>query len=124
MLFEARGHFDVYDENRPDERQAGNHPKLLLYRGDPVGVVRIDVNATTAYLRRVAVRQDVQRRGHGRALLALAQRFAIESRCATLASFVAPDAVEFYRSCGFSVEQDGTASRSANEPVFMTRSCL
>ena len=57
--------------------------------------IRREVNATTALLRRVAVR-----------------------------SFVAPDAVEFYRACGFGVEQEGTAGRSANEPVFMTKPCL
>jgi hypothetical protein len=37
VLFEARGLFGVYDENRPDERAPGNHSKLLLVRGAPVG---------------------------------------------------------------------------------------
>ena len=43
VLFGARGRADAYDESHPDERAEGNHPKLLLYRGDPVGVIRIDV---------------------------------------------------------------------------------
>ena len=52
VLFEARGQFGVYDERRPDEKAPGHHPKLLLYRGDPVGVIRIDIDATTANCRR------------------------------------------------------------------------
>ena len=101
VLFEARGLFGVYDENRPDERAAGNHPKLLRHRGDAGGVVRIDVVGTVALLRRVAVRSDVQRHGHGRALLSLAENFARHNGCERLASHVATDAVEFYRKCGF-----------------------
>src|SRR5688572_5914 len=78
VLFEARGLFGVYQEGRPDETAIGHYPKLLLYRGDPVGVVRIDVDGTTAICRRVAIRADVQRLGHGRVLLSLVQQFARE----------------------------------------------
>jgi sirohydrochlorin ferrochelatase len=49
VLLEARGEFGTYDENHPDERAVGNHPKLL-----------------TAILRRVAIRADAQRHGRGR----------------------------------------------------------
>ena len=119
VLFEARGQVGVYDENRPDEHAPGHHPKLLVYSGQPIGVVRIDIDGTTALLRRVAVRADVQRLGHGRALLALAQRFAEESGCTALASFVAPDAVGFYQRCGFAIEDNREPSE--REPVFMTK---
>ena len=120
VLFEARGQFGVYDESRPDEKAPGHHPKLLLYRGDPVGVVRIDIDATTAICRRVAVRSDVQRLGHGRVLLMLAQRFAQESGCVRLVSYVAADAVAFYQQCGFTI---GSASSGASgrEPVYMSK---
>ena len=107
VLFEDRGRFGVYDEHHPDETAVGNSPKLLLYRGDPVGVIRIDIDGTTATFRRVAVRSDVQRRGHGRALLWLARRFAADNCCVKLASFVAPNAVGFYRSAGFEISLDG-----------------
>jgi GNAT superfamily N-acetyltransferase len=120
VLFEARGQIGVYDENRPDERGPGHHSKLLLYRGDPVGVVRIDIDRTTATCRRVAVRSDVQRLGHGRALLTLAQRFAQDSGCVRLVSFVAADAVEFYRRCGFTIGRDITGA-AGHEPVYMTK---
>ena len=120
VLFEARGQFGVYQENRPDDSVPGNHPKLLLYRGEPVGVVRIDVAGTTAICRRVAIRSDVQRLGHGRALLSLVQQFARDTGCGRLASHVAPDAVGFYERCGFVVDQDVMGS-SGGKSVFMTK---
>jgi len=121
VLFEARGHIGVYDENHLDEHAPGHHPKLLLYRGDPVGVVRIDIDATTAIVRRVAVRSDAQGRGHGRVLLSLTQRFAQDNGCGRLVSHVAPDAVEFYQRCGFMIETDPAVWPSEAESVSMTK---
>ena len=121
VLFEARGLFGVYDENHPDERAPNNHPKVLVYGDDPLGVVRIDIDGTVATLRRVAIRSDVQRRGHGRVLLQLAQLFAQESGCTSLASFVAPDAVDFYRGFGFHIERQQVTGPSGRESTFMTR---
>ena len=118
VLFEARGRSD-YDETGPDEKAPGNHPKLLLWRGDPVGVVRVDLEGATAIFRRVAIRSDVQRRGHGRAMLTLAEEFARDNRCVRLTSFVAPDAVGFYERCGFTV--DPAFSSSGGRSVFMTK---
>jgi GNAT superfamily N-acetyltransferase len=120
VLFEARGQFGVYDENRPDETAPGHHPKLLLYRGDPIGVVRIDIDGTTAIFRRVAVRADVQRLGHGRVLLMLGQRFAQESGCVRLVSYVATDAVEFYQRFGFTIERQNLAE-AGRESVYMSK---
>ena len=120
VLFESRGQFGVYDENRADERAPGHHPKLLLYRRDPVAVVRVDIDATTAIFRRVAVRSDVQRLGHGRVLLTLAQRFAQESGCVRLVSYVAADAVEFYQRCGFTIGSESTGA-SGDGPVYMAK---
>jgi N-acetylglutamate synthase-like GNAT family acetyltransferase len=72
-----------------------------MYRDVAVGVIRIDIVGKQAIFRRVAVREDVQRSGHGRVLLALAEEFAREKDCDYLYSFVSPDAVEFYEKCGF-----------------------
>jgi GNAT superfamily N-acetyltransferase len=121
VLFEARGQFGVYDEHHPDDRAAGHHAKLLLHRGDPVGVIRIDISGHEAVFRRVAIRADVQRGGHGRALLLLAQEFAAAHGCGRLASHVAPDAVQFYQKCGFSIEKEPAAGLSRRESVFMTK---
>ncbi|HXD73911.1 MAG TPA: GNAT family N-acetyltransferase [Vicinamibacterales bacterium] len=105
VLFESRGDAG-YNENHPDDVAAGNYPKLLLYRGEPVGAVRVDVYGPAATLRRVAIRADRQRRGHGRALLALAVDFLRRHDCRRVESHVAKDAVAFYRKCGFSIDAD------------------
>ncbi len=110
VLFEARGETGVYNDNHPDDLAPGNHPKLLLHGDDPIGVVRIDVYGPTAILRRVAIRADRQRRGHGRVLLSLAEEFARRHDCHRLVSHVAKDAAAFYQRCGFSVDADESDS--------------
>jgi GNAT superfamily N-acetyltransferase len=105
ILFERRGQFGVYDPNRPDERKPGNFPKLLICDSHHVGVVRIDVSADVAYLRRVAIDEPWQRQGLGRLLLALAESFAIEHGARRLESSVAVDAVAFYSKCGYRSRQ-------------------
>jgi GNAT superfamily N-acetyltransferase len=121
VLFEARGQFGVYNPDHPDERASGNHPKLLIYRGEPVGVVRIDIDGRVAALRRVAIRADLQRRGHGRALLTLTERFAQSAGCTRLVSFVAPDAVPFYQRFGFVIDSERAAGASRGDSVFMAK---
>ena len=121
VLFEARGQFGVYSADHPDDRASNNHPKLLVYNGEHVGVVRIDIAHPVASLRRVAIRADLQRRGHGRALLCLVQRFARGAGCTRLASFVAPDAVDFYRKCGFVVSQEEAIGPAGRSSVFMIK---
>jgi GNAT superfamily N-acetyltransferase len=120
-LFEARGQLGVYNANHPDDRAPHNHPKLLVYSGDYVGVVRVDIDKGVAALRRVAIRADAQHRGHGRALLELVQRFARDAGCTKLISFVAPDAVAFYQGSGFDVEQEGAMGASSHGSVYMTK---
>ena len=110
----------MYDENHPDERVPGNHPKLLLYRGDPVGVIRIDIASPRALFRRVAIRADVQRRGHGRVLLSLAEEFAVEQGCRHLAASAAPNAIGFYQKCGF-VNDRSKVARSGPVSVLMRK---
>lgn len=121
VLFEARGHFGVYDPNRPDEKAPNRYPKLLVVNGEPVGVVRIDIEGQVGALRRVAIRADVQRHGRGRALLNLVQQFAREAGCTQLVSSVAPDAVGFYERFGFVATEPNAVERGPGESVFMTR---
>ena len=117
VLFEARGQVGVYDPNHPDDKLPEHHAKALLFHGDPVGVVRIDIEGTTALLRRVAIREEVQRRGHGRALIVLAEQFAQEQGCRRLASHVAVDAVGFYEKCGFTVDEPGPDAVQMSKPM-------
>ncbi|HEY8228738.1 MAG TPA: GNAT family N-acetyltransferase [Pyrinomonadaceae bacterium] len=101
VLFENRGHAGQYIENHPDEFRPGHHPLILIHNGATVGVVRVDVSDRAAWFRRVAIRQDLQRRGHGRTLLRLAETFARGQGCNEVRSNVATDAVGFYERCGY-----------------------
>jgi len=102
VLFENRGSSGVYNENHPDERQTGNYPLILLRGGEPIGVIRVDVRDHVAWFRRVAIREDLQRAGHGRVLLLLAENFARKQRCNDVRSNITADAIGFYERCGYS----------------------
>jgi GNAT superfamily N-acetyltransferase len=102
VLFENRGYFGIYDENHPDEFEQDNHPLILVHDGSPVGVIRVDVRDHVAWFRRVAIRADLQRAGHGKILLDLAESFARREGCKEARSNVAVDAVGFYERCGYS----------------------
>ena len=101
VLFENRGKFDTYIENHPDDFKAGHHPLILVYNDVVIGVVRIDVDGAVAWLRRVAIREDFQRLGHGRVLLQFAEAFAKSQGCDEVWSNAAVEAVGFYERCGY-----------------------
>ena len=101
VLFENRGKAEAYIENHPDDSKPGNHPLILAYGDTVVGVLRIDVVGRVAWLRRVAIREDLQRQGHGRVLLRLAKAFANAQGCDEMRSNAAVEAVEFYERCGY-----------------------
>jgi GNAT superfamily N-acetyltransferase len=104
VLFENRGHFGIYNEDHADELENGNHPLILVHGGVPIGVIRVDVQDQVAWFRRVAVRRDLQRAGHGRRLLNLAETFARKESCSEARSNVAAEAVGFYQRCGYSTD--------------------
>ncbi|MFN2567718.1 MAG: GNAT family N-acetyltransferase [Gemmatimonadaceae bacterium] len=105
VLFERRGRFGVYDAAHPDEHQPGHYPFLLFHDREPVGTIRIDVADDEAIFRRVAVHQDLQRQGHGRKMLELAETFVRTQSRSRIRSHVDPDAVGFYERCGFRRER-------------------
>jgi GNAT superfamily N-acetyltransferase len=104
VLFELRGNGDAYNPDHPDEHRDGHYPFLLWIAGEPVGVIRVDIDGATAIFRRVAIREDVQRRGYGRRLLSEAEQFARSQTCVRIESHVDPPAVPFYERCGFTLE--------------------
>ena len=110
ILWESRGQFGVYQENHPDERKPGNHPMLLLSEGDAIGVVRIDIDrdAAEATMRRVAITEAEQRRGHGRALVQLVEEFAASKGCRRVIVGSAEDAQRFYEKCGYTTCAPGS----------------
>ena len=116
VLFENRGQFGIHDENYPEEFETVNHPLILIYKGVPIGVIRIDIELSVAWFRRVAVREELQRAGHGRVLLRLAEAFARDQGCDEVRSNVAADAVGFYERCGY-LRDSSSKARSDSVPM-------
>ena len=112
VLFEGRGKLEPYIENHPDDFKAGNHPLALLHKGVIIGVMRVEVDERSAWLRQVAIREDLQRMGHGRVLLRLAAAFAKAEGCDDLRTNAAVEAVGFYERCGYA--RDVAASSPPN----------
>src|SRR5262249_47303717 len=112
----------AYDANHPDETRPGHNPFLLWANDTPVGVIRIDIDGERAVFRRVAIRDDLQRRGYGRELLRAAEEFAREQHCTRLESYVDRDAVGFYERCGFTHPDPPTSRRPAPLMVKQLRS--
>src|SRR5678815_4459952 len=108
VLFENRGEVGAYIENHPADFERGHHPLVLVHENATIGVIRVDVVGRVAWFRRVAIREDLQRCGHGRILLRLAEAFARDNGCDEVRSNVAADAVGFYERCGFT-RHDATA---------------
>lgn len=104
VLFENRGKHGAYIENHPDDFKTGHHPLVFLYRGVVIGVIRIEIGETAAWFRRMAIRDDVQRLGHGRVLLRLAEAFAYAKGASEVRCNAAVDAAGFYERCGFSAD--------------------
>jgi len=101
VLFENRGKLDTYIENHPDDFKHRHHPLILLYKAVVVGVVRVEVCERVAWFRRIAISEDLQRLGHGRVLLRLAEAFAKSEDCTEVRSNAAVEAVGFYEHCGY-----------------------
>lgn len=113
VLFENRGKRESYIENHPDDLKPGNHPLVLLQAGVVVGVIRVDVSETLAWFRRVAIRDDLQRMGHGRVLLLRAEAFAKAQGCTEVRSNAAVEAVGFYERCGYARDPSADAPTNA-----------
>jgi GNAT superfamily N-acetyltransferase len=112
VLFELRGDGAAYDANHPDEHLPGHYAFVLWDADVAVGVIRVDVQDDVAIFRRVAVRDDLQRRGYGRQLLQAAQRFAVERGCTQAVSHVDRNAVGFYERCGFRRDSEFSGRRA------------
>ena len=119
VLFDRRGRGADYNPEHPDEHRPNNHPLVLWHSDVPVAVLRIDIDNDVAIFRRVAVREDLQRRGFGRRMLTLAEHFARRHGCSRVDSHVDLAAVGFYERCGFQ-RVANAASHSAT--LLMTKS--
>lgn len=99
----------AYDPNHPDDRMSGNFPFLMLVDDRSVGAIRIDIDGTTAWARRVAIQKEDQCCGYGRRMLELAMAFAHSNGCTLMQSAVDASAVGFYSKLGFEVIEWGDA---------------
>jgi len=101
VLLEAR----KYAIELADELAPGHHPHLLWLDAQPIGTIRIDLVAPDrAAMRLVAIDPSRQGRGHGRALLRLAEDFARRLGCEKAVVYATLDAVGFYNKTGYSEE--------------------
>ena len=112
VLFENRGKGEAYLKDHPDDSMVGNHPLIILFHNEIIGVVRVDVCEKVALLRRIAIRDDLQNLGHGRNLLRLAERFARSHGCTEVRVNSAVEASGFYERCGYSLSN--VKSQKAN----------
>jgi GNAT superfamily N-acetyltransferase len=92
----------TYDERDADEFAPHHFPHVLVYDGEIVGTVRIDlIGEKAAGLRLIGVRGDLQRQGHGRALLRLAEQTARALGKAEIVINAHPSSLAFYLANGY-----------------------
>jgi GNAT superfamily N-acetyltransferase len=92
----------AYDEHDPDEFEGGRLPHVLVRDGEVIGTVRIDlIGATQAGLRLIAIRRDLQRQGHGRVLLRLAEQAARAFGRIEIVINAHPTSLTFYLANGY-----------------------
>ena len=100
-------------------RHRATIPNSCCIEAIPIGVVRIDIDATGDI---VAESPFVQMsRDSGMAAIAHT-RAAVRAGCGCvrLVSYVAADAVEFYQRCGFTIESESSGA-SGREPVYVSK---
>ena len=92
----------AYDVHDPDEFERGHLPHVLVRNGEVIGTVRIDlIGATQAGLRLIAIRRDLQRQGHGRVLLRLAEQAARTFGRIEIVINAHPTSLTFYLANGY-----------------------
>jgi GNAT superfamily N-acetyltransferase len=91
-----------YDETDADEFKPGNLPHVLVFDGAVIGTVRIDlIDNDQAGLRLIGIRRQLQRQGHGRALLQLAERLAESLGRTEVVINAHPMSLTFYLANGY-----------------------
>jgi len=118
VLFEARGRFGVYDPLHSDEFLTENRPLLLFHLGGAIGTVRLDFPlGGIAYIRLLAIVPEKQKRGHGRVLLALLERQALELGATVFEVNSANDSIGFYEKASFSLVHGGGQTSLLHKPL-------
>jgi len=109
----------AYDEHDPDEFERGHLPHVLVRDGEVIGTVRIDlIGDTQAGLRLIAIRRDLQRQGHGRVLLRLAEQAARAFGRTEIVINAHPTSLPFYLANGY---REGEWRDAAPVPATLIR---
>jgi GNAT superfamily N-acetyltransferase len=96
----------VFNLRRPEgEPDASCHPLLLWLEDQPIGAIQVeDLRNAAAALRLVAIDPAWQARGHGRALLDRAEKYARDLGCRKAVVYATPEAAGFYANAGYDEE--------------------
>jgi N-acetylglutamate synthase-like GNAT family acetyltransferase len=113
VLWTARG-LTGYDDNRPEEHLPKRYPLLLKLDGQAIGTTRLDDRGDrTGIVRLVAIRSDIQRRGHGTQLARMVDNFAIRLGLQMLFVNAAEDALGYYQKLGWEFFEWNIAERDS-----------
>ncbi|MBB3656653.1 N-acetylglutamate synthase-like GNAT family acetyltransferase [Rhizobium sp. BK650] len=97
------GGSEEYIRNGPEEVKAENLSLLLKFEGTPIGTVRLDQKGDNkAIVRLVAIVSNLQRQGHGTALMDQVARLALSLGIKELLVNARPSASGFYLRLGYS----------------------
>ena len=103
VLWDARGR-EGYDYNHPDDTRASNHALLLTLDREAIGTIRIDDRGDhSCVIRLVCIAPALQRHGHGRAMLRMADEYALQRGWPTLKVNAAVEATDFYAKLGWTL---------------------
>ena len=96
----------VFHLPRPEEDNSPDiHPLLLFLNEQPIGALQVDVLGNdAAALRLVAIDPPFQGGGHGRVMLAEAERYARTLGCHKAVVYSTPEAAGFYQAAGYDEE--------------------
>lgn len=95
----------VYDEHHPHDLNPAHQCFLLLYEGQPIGVVRLDPRGEDAMVvRLVGILPQLQGQGHGRVLGQLVEQEARRRGARRLMLNSRDTAVGFYERTGWTAE--------------------
>ncbi len=101
VLWENRGRSN-YNDQHEDEYLPHNHPLLFKLNGLPIGTTRLDnFQDGSGAVRRVAILDDFQRKGHGRRMAEMVENYAKNLGIKTLYVRAAPDALVYYKKMGW-----------------------
>jgi N-acetylglutamate synthase-like GNAT family acetyltransferase len=101
VLWENRGRSN-YNDQHEDEYLPHNHPLLFKLNGLPIGTTRLDnFQDGSGAVRRVAILDDFQRKGHGRRMAEMVDRHAENLSIKILFVNADHEALGFYKKLGW-----------------------